>query len=181
VWKLADFGLSSEGSSKGYLRTKDSSGTPGYRAPELMDSGGDPAMYNNRVDIWAMGCILYELVTGVRAFKSDWHVLNHGFLKKNMEVVLDASFDVHSVQIITKHIVDMLQIDPSDRPSASTMSKKFDQLRLAHHSVLSTTVIDRITVVPKSKSHQIAESELVTVSMEEAALEVALRTYVANE
>ena len=181
MWKLADFGLSSEGSSKRNLPTKYSSGTPGYRAPELMDSEGNPAMYNNKVDIWATGCILYELATGTRPFNSDWHVLNHRFSNKNVAVVLDDSFDIHSIETITKHIVDMLQIDPSDRPSASTMSKNFDQLRLAHHSVLNTTVMDRITVVPKSKSHQNAESELVAVSVEEAPLEVALQNYVANE
>jgi len=175
VWKLADFGLSSEGSSKRNLPTKYSSGTPGYRAPELMDSEGDPAMYNNKVDIWAMGCILYELARGTRPFNSDWHVLNHRFSNKNMEVILDDSFDIHSIETITKNIVDMLQIDPSDRPSASTMSKNFDQLRLAHHNVQRTPVIDRITVVPKSKSHQNAESEFVEVSVEEVRLEVALR------
>jgi serine/threonine protein kinase len=173
VWKLADFGLSSEGSSKRYLRTKDSSGTPGYRAPELMDSGGDPAMYNNPVDIWAMGCILYELVTGVRAFKTDWHVLNYGFSKKNVEVVLDDSFDAHSVQIITKHVVDMLQIDPSDRPSASFLSKEFEwQLQLSHHDVLLSATTDSIALVANSEFRQGDEDESGLVSLEKAPMDV---------
>jgi serine/threonine protein kinase len=136
VWKLADFGLSTEGSSQN-LPTKYSSGTPGYRAPELMDSNGNPTMYNNKVDIWAMGCILYELATGIRPFESDWEVLNHRFSRKNINVVLDDSFDTHSVETITKRIVDMLQIDPGDRPSASFLPNEFNrQLHLAQHSVL---------------------------------------------
>ena len=143
-----------------------------------MDSGGDPAMFNNKVDIWATGCIVYELTKGTRPFNSDWHVLNHRFSNKNVEVVLDDSFEPYSVEITTKHIIDMLQIDPSDRPSASTMLKKFDQqLQLAHH----TTSTDPVTLVAKSKSHQNAKSELVTVSVEEAPLEVPLRNSVANE
>jgi serine/threonine protein kinase len=174
VWKLADFGLSSEGSSTRNLPTKYSSGTPGYRAPELMDSDGDPAMFNNKVDIWATGCILYELATGTRPFKSDWDVLSHRVSGKNRDVILDDSFDMHSVETITKLIVDMLQLDPSDRPSASTMSKKFDQqLRLAHHSP--------VTLVLQPKSRQNAETEFVAVSVEELSLEVTLRNNVTNE
>jgi len=177
AWKLADFGLSIEGSSQN-LPTKYSSGTPGYRAPELMDSNGDTAMYNNKVDVWAMGCILYELATGIRPFQSDWEVLGHRFSGKNINVVLDDSFDMHSVETITKNIVDMLQLDPSHRPSASTMSKKFDQqLRLANH----TTVTDPVILVSGSKIQQNAENEFVAVSVGEAPLEVALRNYVANE
>jgi len=90
-----------------------------------MDCDGDPARYNNKVDIWAMGCILYELAIRNKAFKSDWKVLNHRFSQRNMEVVLDNTFDTHSVETITKYIVEMLQIDPSNRPSASVLSKEF--------------------------------------------------------
>ena len=68
LWKLADFGLSVDGLSN---TTKYSRGTPGYRAPELLAMEEEPAWYTNKVDIWAMGCILYELATGQRPFKSD--------------------------------------------------------------------------------------------------------------
>jgi serine/threonine protein kinase len=133
-----------------------------------MDSGGDPAMYNNKVDIWAMGCILYELATGIRPFKSDWDVLNYRFSKRHMEVVLDDSFETGSIGAITEHIVEMLQIDPSDRPSASFLSEKFDQqLQLAHHYVLLITVTDSVTLVAKSESHQDDEGEFVGVSPDE--------------
>ena len=173
MWKLADFGLSSEGSSTRNLPTKYSSGTPGYRAPELMDSGGDPAMFNNKVDIWATGCILYELATGSRPFKSDWDVLSHRFSRKNMEVVLDDSFDMHSVDSIKKHIFDMLQIDPSDRPSASFLSKEFQrQLQLAHPNVLLSTATDSVTLVANSEFRQEDEDELDLVSQEEAPMDL---------
>jgi len=175
VWKLADFGLSSEGSSKRNLPTKYSSGTPGYRAPELLDSEGNPATYNNKVDLWAMGCIFYELATSIRPFKSDWDVLNHRFSKRNMEVVLDDSFDITgSITAITEHIVEMLQIDPSDRPSASFLSEKFDQqLQPTHHNVLLMTVTDSVTLVAKSKSHQDDENKFVGVSPNEEPSELA--------
>ena len=81
--------------------------------------------YTNKVDIWSMGCILYELATGTRAFQTDWAVISYLSSQKNKDVVLDNTFDAHSIEIITKHIVDMLQIKSSARPSASILSKEF--------------------------------------------------------
>jgi serine/threonine protein kinase len=138
-----------------------------------MDSGGDPAMYNNKVDIWAMGCILYELATGIRPFKSDWDVLNHRISKRNIEVVLDDTFDTHSIATTTQHIVEMLQIDPSDRPSASFLSEKFDQqLQLAHHNVLLITVADSVTLVAEFESEEDEFVEALSELAEEYSPEV---------
>ena len=38
-------------------------GTPGYRAPEMNIAG-----YDHKVDIWALGVTIYELVCGVNPF-----------------------------------------------------------------------------------------------------------------
>ncbi|HYI97240.1 MAG TPA: protein kinase [Bryobacteraceae bacterium] len=50
-------------------------GTPGYMSPE--QARGEEV--NPRLDIWAFGCLLYELLTGNRAFagerEPDWHAL----------------------------------------------------------------------------------------------------------
>lgn len=68
LWKIADFGLTTEGTSKLAITTVYSKGTEGYRAPELLSE--DPK-FSNKVDIWAMGCILYELVVRKKAFAGD--------------------------------------------------------------------------------------------------------------
>lgn len=127
LWKLADFGLSVEGSSKTNRLTTSSKGTPGYRSPELLEFEGEPSQHTNRVDIWAMGCILYQLVTGTQLFKSDWAVIYHVYDAKSVDVSLDNTFDADSTQIITKYIVDMLQVKPAERPSAATLSMKFNR------------------------------------------------------
>jgi hypothetical protein len=71
--KLLDFGLARSaydgegaGSSDSVLSTTEGSilGTPTYMAPE--QARGQPI--DRRVDVWAFGCVLYECLTGQRAF-----------------------------------------------------------------------------------------------------------------
>ena len=73
-WKLADFGISAMATSKMARSTKQGRGSLGYCAPELLTQ---PPTYSNKVDIWALGCILYELVTGDKLFTSDLHTLKY--------------------------------------------------------------------------------------------------------
>ena len=65
-WKIGDFGLTSTATSKGQIATKYSRGTCSYRSPELLREG----RFNNKADIWALGCIVYELFTANKAFIS---------------------------------------------------------------------------------------------------------------
>ncbi|MCU1347366.1 MAG: protein kinase, partial [Acidobacteria bacterium] len=68
--KLLDFGIAKlldrEGrSGEALTREHLVLGTPGYIAPEQVEGGAT----DYRVDIFAFGCILYELATGRRAFR----------------------------------------------------------------------------------------------------------------
>jgi len=62
--KIGDFGLSKTLESKKYIETKSKRGTSCYMAPEILLN--EP--YNTRSDLWALGCILYELCTLKLAF-----------------------------------------------------------------------------------------------------------------
>ena len=71
LWKLANFGLTIEGSSRTNLLTQYARRTQGYRALEFLESNNEPT-YTNKVDIWSMNCILYELAIGKYVFNFDW-------------------------------------------------------------------------------------------------------------
>ena len=77
AWKIADFGLATACIPGLAQTTYLARGTTGYRAPELLDE----SRYTNKVDIWAMGCILYEVVTGRKAFDTDQVVRDRSLQK----------------------------------------------------------------------------------------------------
>lgn len=64
--KIADFGLSRPLEHYGEMR-KTVCGTPIYMSPELQKGNS----YSNKADIWAMGCILYEMLTLQPAFQGS--------------------------------------------------------------------------------------------------------------
>jgi hypothetical protein len=71
-----------------------------------------------------MGCILYELAMGEKAFSSDFAVHLHSLSGTNLNIVLDETYDEDSVRSISGSIQSMLQIEAASRPSASALSEK---------------------------------------------------------
>ena len=71
ILKVCDFGFAREMGSGTYT---DYVSTRWYRAPELLV--GD-ARYDASVDVWAVGCIMAEIISGVPLFpgESDLHTL----------------------------------------------------------------------------------------------------------
>jgi serine/threonine protein kinase len=55
-YKIGDFGFSHDQKLMGSTL-----GTPLYMAPEIVDTNDSP--YNNKVDVWALGIILYNMLT----------------------------------------------------------------------------------------------------------------------
>src|SRR5271168_2630890 len=56
------------------LSTTSARGTSGYRAPELTRP---QAKYTNKVDLFALGCVFYELFCKRKAFDSDWDIIDY--------------------------------------------------------------------------------------------------------
>ena len=130
--KLADFGLSAlirlgeqgydpEESSKRkkYTGLRDMWGTKEYFAPEVIDQA-----YGPQADVWALGCIMYEVLTGHQAFpimrgEQDDRMLYNRIAQAKF------SLDKHGLDSVSDGAKDMLQCmlcaDPSKRMSASEL------------------------------------------------------------
>lgn len=63
--KIGDFGISRFYANDQFLETR--LGTPLYLAPELVRK----EKYNSKVDIWAIGVLIYNLTTGSTPFSGD--------------------------------------------------------------------------------------------------------------
>lgn len=125
AWKLTDFGLTCEGASHGSHTTEFGRGTPGYRSPELLME--DRHVFSAKVDIWAMGIILHELVTGKQPFPTDAAVLEHYRSKQHIKLRLNEGFDERSKTAIYTSIMEMLHQKASARPTAETLVQKFTE------------------------------------------------------
>ena len=124
AWKIADFGFATQGTSQ-TMHTSKARGTSSYRAPELLTE--DRHRFSNKVDIWSLGCILYELAVGKKAFNGDYAVFYHKINGTKLEVNLDESFNEDGRRCITETIDQMLEIEGSSRPSASVLCTQFAQ------------------------------------------------------
>jgi len=125
VWKLADFGFSTEATSRSFRVTTSIRGTQGYFAPEFF--GSDQPLYNNKMDIWSMGCILYEFSVGKRAFRNDFATLEYKTTGVLPAITLDEYFSEQCKKAVTESITMMLRVDANSRPTATNLIEEFSR------------------------------------------------------
>lgn len=143
-WKLVDFGLTSIATSRQERPTLYRRGTPGYRAPELIHN----STFTNANDIWALGCIMHELATSVKAFLSDISILDYKITDRVLLIPTPSTpkFLQHHV---TENIQGLLHRDPKQRPSASTLARMFTY----YSQFLDCVVAQDIVEIPSYPSY----------------------------
>uniref|UniRef100_A0A452U5H4 Serine/threonine-protein kinase Nek8 n=1 Tax=Ursus maritimus TaxID=29073 RepID=A0A452U5H4_URSMA len=109
VVKIGDFGISKILSSKSKAYTV--VGTPCYISPELCE--GKP--YNQKSDIWALGCVLYELASLKRAFEA---ANLPALVLKIMSGTFAPISDRYSPEL-RQLVLSLLSLEPSQRPPLS--------------------------------------------------------------
>jgi len=153
AWKIADFGLTSEGTSKTPHTTRYSRGTSSYRAPELIRD----AKYTNKIDIWAIGCVFYELVFKNKAFPGDAAVLDYALNNISFGHILPLPFEPDTVSdetrkvFISRIILQILDIDPVKRPGAEQLYKRFISWR--EDGSPTNPVPSQKSTVPSADAH----------------------------
>ena len=110
--KLGDFGIARilDGTSD-YAKT--CIGTPYYLSPEICEN----KPYNNKSDLWAMGCVLYEMATLKHAFQA-------GSMKNLILKIIRGSYPpVHSRYSydLRNLVTALLKRNPKERPSLDSI------------------------------------------------------------
>lgn len=139
MWKIADFGLSAEATSQHSQATSLATGTSSYRAPELLVEN---PKYTKKVDIWALGCILFELMTSKKAFAGDW-ALHDYRIEKYARLPINISLTLSMLpDVLEEHVSailsQLLNRDWKQRPSSAETSRTFHSYSL----VLSPQFLD---------------------------------------
>ncbi|XP_064079795.1 uncharacterized protein LOC135196910 [Macrobrachium nipponense] len=113
--RLGDFGIAKIMNSTSDL-ARTCIGTPYYLSPEMCEN----KPYNNKSDIWALGCVLYEMIT-----------LNHAFEANNMKGLILKIIKGSYQPIPARYSRDLrlllnqiFQREPRDRPSISVILRK---------------------------------------------------------
>ncbi|PUU79625.1 kinase-like domain-containing protein [Tuber borchii] len=84
VWvKLGGFGVSKRIRAGATTTFHTQVSTPVYGAPEVLglDSSSETSDYTNSVDIWSLGCVIYELLERKKLFVSEFQLSCYFFGK----------------------------------------------------------------------------------------------------
>lgn len=130
IVKLGDFGIAKVLDQTGQF-TKTSIGTPYYLSPEICQGRA----YNNKSDIWALGCVLYELCTLKHPFDSN---CMNGLIMKILRSKQAPIPSFYSTKL--KNLVDnLLMKAPSKRPNINQILQ-LDLLQERIGNLLSSTM-----------------------------------------
>jgi Protein kinase domain len=125
VWKLADFGLSKRLSSQSAGFTSRGHGTNGYLAPEFLLCLEDKIPFNRQLDIWSLGCILYELVVARQLFVDNYYAMRCKDTGVLPDITFDGFFGENDKEPIRNAFTRMLSLDPEARPAARDLLRDF--------------------------------------------------------
>ncbi|XP_072575792.1 serine/threonine-protein kinase Nek1 isoform X7 [Vulpes vulpes] len=113
--QLGDFGIARVLNSTVEL-ARTCIGTPYYLSPEICEN----KPYNNKSDIWALGCVLYEMCTLKHAFEA-------GNMKNLVLKIISGSFppvSLHYSYDLRNLLSQLFKRNPRDRPSVNSILEK---------------------------------------------------------
>ncbi|MER7395934.1 serine/threonine-protein kinase [Streptomyces sp. NPDC000151] len=135
--KICDFGIARLGHDIGFTArltgTGVAMGTPHYMSPEQIAGG----TIDHRSDLYSLGCVLYELATGVPPFEFDdaWAVLV-GHRDTAPEPLRKRRPDLP--EPYERIVLDLLAKDPDDRPrDAAELGKRIATARAPQSAAAS--------------------------------------------
>jgi serine/threonine protein kinase len=125
--KLGDFGLTKKQTDWTAYRTQ--AGTEKYMGPELYfyvpGLNKETSEYTNAIDIWALGCIVYRIITRAVPFLSLLSLRNYS--NCNEELLFEVPSPMAEAETFVRKL---LTPHPAERPTASAA--------LEHHWVITS-------------------------------------------
>uniref|UniRef100_A0A061S4H1 non-specific serine/threonine protein kinase n=1 Tax=Tetraselmis sp. GSL018 TaxID=582737 RepID=A0A061S4H1_9CHLO len=136
ILKLGDFGVSKVLNNTHHLAST-AVGTPYYLSPEICQS----KKYNQKSDIWSLGCLLYEMTSLKHAFEA-------GSLKLLIHKIIRGQYPPLSSrysQDLRSLIDRMITKDPSKRPTINQVLQEPIIKKRIHHHLSDTLRADEFS------------------------------------
>ncbi|MFB3132419.1 MAG: protein kinase, partial [Rhodothermales bacterium] len=144
VVKIVDFGLAKVAAQTQLTKTGSTLGTVAYMSPE--QARGE--VVDERTDLWALGVVLYEMLTGQRPFRGDYDAaVVYSILNEEPKPVaaLNAEAPEGLVQVVEK----LLQKDPAERyQRVEDLLPDLKAFRSADTESVSVQAMEAAPVVP---------------------------------
>ena len=153
--KIGDFGVSKKlNVNNNYAKTK--KGTKEYSAPEMIKEN---SKYSKKVDIWSLGCIIYELCTLKMCFDEDDSESLEGLLRlyKKIEKGEHEEINLQFYKPELQKLIDsLLKVDYKKRPDINEIydlvfeyNKKFiiENKNIDSSDIISFNIIKRKKIV----------------------------------
>lgn len=105
------------------IKLQENVGTPLYQSPEQIAN----KFYNEKVDIYAIGVILYEMCSLFKTLMDR----RESLIRLRLHQIINDNV-INNFQLETALIKKMTQKDPSHRPSADEILKSEEFLLLKH-------------------------------------------------
>ncbi|MFG2482665.1 protein kinase [Streptomyces virginiae] len=136
VTKVLDFGIAKGGAGSGGAATTTGLTATGmvigsfpYMAPERWTGGANGVPVDGRADLYALGCVLMELVTGSRPFAGAREM--HELLAQHLTTAPPAPSSLRAglPAALDSLVLDLLAKDPADRPAdAAEVSRRLAEI-----------------------------------------------------
>ena len=124
VVKLGDFGISKELSASINFTTT-GLGTPYYISPEICKG----EKYNHKSDIWAFGCLIYEMLTLKRPFNyNNINTLMYNIMNTPPPSINSDNGGITYCKELVKMVEDMLDKHWEKRPTISEVCAIIDNI-----------------------------------------------------
>jgi len=136
-------------------------GTYNYMAPEIFEN--DKKGYSFEVDIWSVGIIMYQLLTGKLPFNGE----NNDEIQKNILSFQPESLNTSGLSLISTDLIKQILVkDPKKRPGITQIVYHYFFHDTEFPKFITPEILNKIEKEEKEKNNEKGEEKIEKLKMQ---------------